>query len=130
MPVAETERAFDRRTADIALHAKGAEPKPRQADALGLQIFHDELLKDLKHRMNHRRCRMNGRFVEAIGGTAGPPFASLPAAQVPNQDRVMVKALRRWLEANELLAIVTGVAGALVLLSLVLVLGGYLIVTR
>jgi hypothetical protein len=29
----------------------------------------------------------------------------------------MVKALRRWLEANELLAIVTGVAGALVVLS-------------
>jgi len=46
----------------------------------------------------------------------------------------MVKALRRWLEANELLAIVTGVVGALVVLSLVLVLvlvlGGYLIVTR
>ncbi len=42
----------------------------------------------------------------------------------------MVKALRRWLEANELLAIVTGVVGALVVLSLLLVLGGYLIVTR
>ncbi|HXQ03843.1 MAG TPA: hypothetical protein VN831_03685 [Bradyrhizobium sp.] len=42
----------------------------------------------------------------------------------------MVKALRRWLEANELFAIVTGVAGALVVLSLLLVLGGYLIVTR
>jgi hypothetical protein len=42
----------------------------------------------------------------------------------------MVKALRRWLEANELLAIVTGVAGAFVVLSLLLVLGGYLIVTR
>ena len=42
----------------------------------------------------------------------------------------MVKALRRWLEVNELLAIVTGVAGALVVLSLLLVLGGYLIVTR
>ncbi len=42
----------------------------------------------------------------------------------------MVKALRRWLEANELLAIVTGAAGALVVLSLLLVLGGYLIVTR
>jgi hypothetical protein len=27
----------------------------------------------------------------------------------------MVKALRRWLEANELLAIVTGVVGALTL---------------
>jgi hypothetical protein len=42
----------------------------------------------------------------------------------------MVKALRRWLEANELFAIVTGVVGALVVLSLLLVLGGYLIVTR
>jgi hypothetical protein len=42
----------------------------------------------------------------------------------------MVKALRRWLEANELLAIINGVAGALVVLSLVLVLGGYLIVTH
>ena len=43
---------------------------------------------------------------------------------------LVVKALRRWLEVNELLAIVTGVAGALVVLSLLLVLGGYLIVTR
>jgi hypothetical protein len=42
----------------------------------------------------------------------------------------MVKALRRWLEANELFAIVTGVIGALVVLSMLLVLGGYLIVTR
>jgi hypothetical protein len=42
----------------------------------------------------------------------------------------MVKALRRWLEANQLFTIVTGVLGALVLLSLLLVLGGYLIVAR
>jgi hypothetical protein len=42
----------------------------------------------------------------------------------------MVKALRRWLEANELLAIVTGVVGALVVLSMIIVLGGYLIVAR
>jgi hypothetical protein len=42
----------------------------------------------------------------------------------------MVKALRRWLEANELFAIVTGVVGALILLSMLLVLGGYLLVTR
>jgi len=35
----------------------------------------------------------------------------------------MVKALRRWLEANELFAIVTGVIGALVVLSMLLVLG-------
>ncbi len=42
----------------------------------------------------------------------------------------MVKALRQWLETHQLLAIVTGVAGALVVLSMVLVLGGYLLVTR
>ncbi len=42
----------------------------------------------------------------------------------------MVKGLRRWLEANQLFAIVTGVVGALVVLSLLLVLGGYLIVAR
>jgi hypothetical protein len=42
----------------------------------------------------------------------------------------MVRALRRWLEANELFAIVTGAVSALVVLSLLLVLGGYLIVTR
>jgi uncharacterized membrane protein YeaQ/YmgE (transglycosylase-associated protein family) len=42
----------------------------------------------------------------------------------------MVKALRRWLEANQLFAIVTAVIGALVVLSMVLVLGGYLLVAR
>jgi hypothetical protein len=42
----------------------------------------------------------------------------------------MVRALRRWLEANELFAIITAVLCTLVLLSLVLVLGGYLMVTR
>ena len=42
----------------------------------------------------------------------------------------MVKALRRWLEANELLAIITGVVGTLSVLSLLLVFGGYWIVTR
>ena len=53
------------------------------------------------------------------------------AERSSNQDRVrMVKALRRWLEANELLAIVTGVLGVLVVLSMLMVLGGYLIVTR
>jgi len=40
----------------------------------------------------------------------------------------MVKALRRWLEANELLKIVIGVFGGLLLLSMLLVFGGYLIV--
>jgi hypothetical protein len=42
----------------------------------------------------------------------------------------MVKALRRWLEANELFAIITGVVGTLIVLSLLLVLGGYMFVTR
>ena len=42
----------------------------------------------------------------------------------------MVKALRRWLQANQLPAIVVGVLGALILLSMILVLGGHLIVTR
>jgi hypothetical protein len=41
MPIAQRERAFDCRAAGIALQAKGAEPEPWQADALGLQIFHD-----------------------------------------------------------------------------------------
>ncbi|MGB9116131.1 hypothetical protein [Bradyrhizobium sp.] len=42
----------------------------------------------------------------------------------------MVRALRQWLEANGLFAIVTAVLCTLVLLSLLLVLGGYLVVTR
>jgi hypothetical protein len=42
----------------------------------------------------------------------------------------LVKALRRWLEANELLAIVTGVVGGLAVLAMALVFGGYLIVAR
>jgi hypothetical protein len=42
----------------------------------------------------------------------------------------MVKALRRWLEANELFAIITAVLGVIVLLSLLMVVGGYLFVTR
>jgi len=64
--------------------------------------------------------------------TADRPFDNLLARRSPNQDRAetMVKAFRRWLEANGLLAIVAGVIGALVALSLLLVLGGYLLVTR
>ena len=42
----------------------------------------------------------------------------------------MVRALRRWLEANELVAIIIGVVGGLVVLSMVLVFGGYLFVSR
>jgi hypothetical protein len=42
----------------------------------------------------------------------------------------MVRAFRRWLEANELPAIIAGVLGALLLLSTLLVIGGYLLVTH
>jgi hypothetical protein len=40
----------------------------------------------------------------------------------------MVKALRRWLEANELPAIIAGVLGAVILLSVLLVVGSHLMV--
>jgi hypothetical protein len=38
--------------------------------------------------------------------------------------------LQRWLKANELPAIAAGVLCALILLSMLLVLGGYLLVAR
>ena len=41
----------------------------------------------------------------------------------------MVKALCNWLETHELPAIIAGVLGVLTLLSVILVVGGYLIVT-
>ncbi|WP_327569300.1 hypothetical protein [Bradyrhizobium sp.] len=40
----------------------------------------------------------------------------------------MVKALRRWLESNGLFAIAVGVLGTILLISMLLVSGGYLIV--
>jgi len=86
--------------------------------------------EDLKSPDERRRCRVN-RF--ALKGSVRERISCLivPAAQKPNQERVtMVKALRRWLEANELPAIVAGVVGGLILLSMLLVLGGYLIVAR
>jgi len=64
--------------------------------------------------------------------TAGSSFDSLPMAQTSNQDRVeirMVKSLQRWLATNELPLIILGVMGALLALSMLLVLGGYLLVT-
>jgi hypothetical protein len=39
----------------------------------------------------------------------------------------MVKALKRWLEANGLLAISLGVLGAVMAVSVVMVFGGYFI---
>jgi hypothetical protein len=41
----------------------------------------------------------------------------------------MVRALRQWLEVHELPAIIIGVLGALLLLSTLLVVGGYWLVT-
>ena len=60
------------------------------------------------------------------------PNDSLPMGQTSNQDRVgirMVKSLQRWLATNELPLIILGVVGALLALSMLLVLGGYLLVT-
>jgi hypothetical protein len=45
MAIAQRERAFDRGAADIALHAIGAEPEPRQPNALDLKSFHAYSLK-------------------------------------------------------------------------------------
>ena len=41
----------------------------------------------------------------------------------------MVKSLQRWVAANELPVIVLGVGAALIALSMLLVLGGYLLVS-
>ena len=40
----------------------------------------------------------------------------------------MVKALRQWLESHQLPAIIAGVLGAIITLSVLLVVGGYLLV--
>jgi hypothetical protein len=42
----------------------------------------------------------------------------------------MVNALQRWLEANELPAIVLGVLGTLIALAMLIAFGGYLLVAR
>jgi hypothetical protein len=41
----------------------------------------------------------------------------------------MVKAMRNWLETHELPAIIAGVLGVILLLAVILVVGGYLIVS-
>jgi hypothetical protein len=40
----------------------------------------------------------------------------------------MVRALRQWLESHQLLAIIAGVLGVIIMLSVLLVVGGYLLV--
>jgi hypothetical protein len=66
-----------------------------------------------------------------IGETADQPFDRLIAVRRSNQVELataMVKALQRWLEANGLFAIAAGVLGTILMISILLVLGGYLIV--
>jgi hypothetical protein len=41
----------------------------------------------------------------------------------------MVRALRQWLESHQLLAIIAGVLGVIIMLSVLLVVGGYWLVT-
>jgi hypothetical protein len=81
---------------------------------------------------------MSGRLMAderglLIGPTRrGNSNNNLPAPGSANQDRVrqtMVKALRRWLEGNELPAIIIAVLGVVATLSTLLVVGGYLLVT-
>ncbi len=76
--------------------------------------------------MQGKSC-VNGYFIEGNGSL----LDSLPARQHANQDwvRIVVRALRRWLETHELSAIIAGVVAVLILLSMLLVVGGYLLVT-
>jgi hypothetical protein len=74
------------------------------------------------------KSRVNGYFIE--GGKR--LLDRMPAGRRANQDQVriaMVRALRQWLEAHELPAIIVGVLGALLLLSTLLVVGRYWLVT-
>ncbi|NOJ38357.1 hypothetical protein [Bradyrhizobium australiense] len=53
-------------------------------------------------------------------------------AQGVRRDQVrgaMVRALRQWLDTHELPAIVTAVLGVIIALSVLIVVGGYLLVT-
>jgi hypothetical protein len=57
---------------------------------------------------------------------------SLSGRYGANQDQVrtaMARALRQWLEAHQLAAIIAAVLGVVVSLSLLLVVGGYFLVT-
>lgn len=81
--------------------------------------------------VNRRRrgeCRVDGYFIAGDSSL----LDSVPARRRANQDRVgcaMVRALRQWLEAHELAAIITAVLGVIFALSALLVVGGYLMVT-
>ena len=84
MAIAEGKGAFDRGAADIALHAKRAEPKPRQADALGFEMFHGSLLKTVYRRTESRRCRTKQMLAEAMIEMADA-ISSVPAKHGTDQ---------------------------------------------
>jgi hypothetical protein len=78
------------------------------------------------------RRRVVECLAERLGGTAGRWFAKLPerGGQIKlDTDPAMVKALRNWLESHELFAIIAAVLGVILLLSVVLLIGGYMVVT-
>jgi len=83
MAIAERQRTLDRRATGVTPQAEGAEPEPRQADALGLQMVHE---RSSKHEMVGRKmpCGAEGPLT---GETAGMTFGSLAARQSANQDR-------------------------------------------
>ena len=71
VPVAEPERALHRRAAGIALHAKGAETELGHADALCLQIVHEQTPEVFVPTGSARRCRVSRLFGDgkAVAGT-------------------------------------------------------------
>ena len=71
-------------------------------------------------------------LADRLDGTAVQWFAKLPerGGQIKlDTDPAMVKALRNWLESHELFAIIAAVLGVILLLSVILVIGGYMNVT-
>jgi hypothetical protein len=74
------------------------------------------------------KSRVNGVSIEGDK----PLLDSPPAGRRANQDRVrdaMVRALRQWLETHELPAIIAAVLGVIFVISVLFVVGGYLLVT-
>jgi hypothetical protein len=70
--------------------------------------------------------RINGISLRGIGRY------SITCAQGAGQFKIrgkMVRALRQWLDTHELPAIIAAVLGAIIALSVLLVGGGYLLVT-
>jgi hypothetical protein len=75
----------------------------------------------------------NGHLAGGAGEIAVPPFDSLPAERIINQDWIgtaMVGGVATMVAADQLSAIVTAVVGALIVLSMLWVPGGYFILAR